>query len=24
MSAKDLFHEAVRQSLQKEQWIITD
>ncbi|MFN9650425.1 MAG: XisH family protein [Pseudanabaena sp.] len=24
MSAKDLFHEAVRQALQKEQWIITD
>ncbi|MFN6141507.1 MAG: element excision factor XisH family protein, partial [Pseudanabaena sp.] len=24
MSARDLFHEAVRQALQKEQWVITD
>ncbi|HEY9599615.1 MAG TPA: XisH family protein [Cyanophyceae cyanobacterium] len=24
MSAKDIFHEAVKQALQKEQWIITD
>lgn len=24
MSAKDVFHEAVKQALQKEQWIITD
>ena len=24
MSAKDLFHEAVKQALQKEQWTITD
>jgi XisH protein len=24
MSAKDIFHEAVKQALQKEQWVITD
>ena len=24
MSAKDIFHEAVKQGLQKEQWVITD
>ncbi len=24
MSAKDIFHDAVKQALQKEQWIITD
>ena len=24
MSAKDIFHEAVKQALQKEQWILTD
>ncbi len=24
MSAKDIFHEAVKQALKKEQWIITD
>ncbi|MBW4448618.1 MAG: XisH family protein [Spirirestis rafaelensis WJT71-NPBG6] len=24
MSAKDIFHEAVKQALQKEQWLITD
>ncbi len=24
MSAKDVFHEAVKQALQKEQWVITD
>ncbi len=24
MSARDLFHEAVKRGLQKEQWLITD
>jgi hypothetical protein len=24
VSAKDIFHEAVKQALQKEQWVITD
>jgi hypothetical protein len=24
MAAKDLFHEAVRRALEKEQWVITD
>lgn len=24
MAAKDLFHEAVRKALEKEQWVITD
>lgn len=24
MSAKDIFHEAVKQALEKEQWVITD
>jgi len=24
LSAKDIFHEAVKQALQKEQWVITD
>ncbi|MDZ8054126.1 MAG: XisH family protein [Aulosira sp. ZfuVER01] len=24
MSAKDIFHESVKQALQKEQWVITD
>ncbi|NEQ70898.1 MAG: fatty-acid oxidation protein subunit alpha [Symploca sp. SIO2D2] len=24
MSAKDIFHEAVKQALQKDQWVITD
>lgn len=24
MSAKDIFHEAVKKALQKEQWVITD
>ncbi len=24
MSAKDLFHEAVKNGLQKEEWLITD
>ena len=24
MSARDLFHEAVKKALQKEQWVITD
>ena len=24
MSAKDLFHQAVKQALQKDRWVITD